>query len=89
MATPVKVLIKREDAPAVEPVVEATAKVKAKVVPLTAIQSSREVLKHPLPNGQKFFESPEGWIVLGEADKDHVFCRQANGGKGAFINPMR
>lgn len=54
-----------------------------------AINESRKALDNPLPAGQQFFESPEGYIILAEEGKPHVFCRQANGGKGMWINPRR
>lgn len=55
----------------------------------TRIAESRTSLEQPLAPGQKYFESPEGHIVIGEADKGHVWCRQSNNGKGAWINPKR
>lgn len=65
----------------------------ARPVPVSAesvrINESRKALEHPLSAGTKFFESPEGYIVVGDADKPHVWCRQANHGKGCFINPRR
>lgn len=68
--------------------------VKPSLVPVVSseqqkILESREVLKHPLAPGQKYFESPEGYVMTGEADQGHVWCRAANGGKGCWINPMR
>ncbi|MEK7093210.1 MAG: hypothetical protein AAB927_01880 [Patescibacteria group bacterium] len=54
-----------------------------------AIAESRTALKHPLSPGTKFFESPEGYIVVAEEDRPQVWCRQANKGKGMNINPRR
>lgn len=71
----------------VKPAVEAE---KSVLTPLgEAIRESREALKHSCPAGMKFFESPEGFIVLAEAGQTHVWCKKANNGKGMFINPMR
>lgn len=53
------------------------------------IKDSRKALLHHLEDGQAFFESPEGYIVIGETGKDHVWCRAANNGKGMKINKMR
>ncbi len=53
------------------------------------IAESRKALEHPLEKGQKFFESPEGFIVVGEASQEDVWCRKANGGKGMRINARR
>lgn len=53
------------------------------------IANSRESLKHPLAEGQGFFESPEGYIVVAQSDRDRVWCQKAAGGKGMYINPKR
>lgn len=53
------------------------------------VAESRKVLAHPVGAGQRFFESPEGFIEIGEADRGRVFCRKANKGAGMWINPMR
>lgn len=53
------------------------------------IAESRKALLAPLPNGMRFFESPEGYIVVAEDKHPHVLCRAANGGKGLMINPKR
>lgn len=53
------------------------------------IRESREVLKHPLPSGMAFFEAPDGFIIMAEADQPDVLYRQGNNGKGMRINPMR
>ena len=43
----------------------------------------------PLGPGQKYFESPDGTILIGEADMPHMWYRAGNEGKGMFINPKR
>ena len=53
------------------------------------IAESRKSLEEPLSEGQRYFESPEGYIVVAEADRPHVWCRQANHGRGMLINPRR
>ncbi len=53
------------------------------------IAESRKSLLSPLTPGMQFFESPEGYIVVAEAGRGHVWCRQANNGKGSLINPRR
>ena len=53
------------------------------------IAESRKALDHPLQPGQAFFESPEGEILVGEADKGKMWSRTMNGGKGGWINPRR
>lgn len=53
------------------------------------IAESRKALEHPLPLGQQFFEAPDGEILIGEADKTHMWNRRMNGGKGGWINPKR
>lgn len=47
------------------------------------------VALEPLGPGQKYFESPDGDIVIGEADKDRIWHRKLNNGKGGWINPKR
>lgn len=39
----------------------------------------------PLGPGQKYFETPDGRILIGQADKDHLFDRVT----GSLINPRR
>ena len=43
----------------------------------------------PLGPGQKYFEAPDGTILIGEADMPHLWYRAGNDGKGMFINPKR
>lgn len=42
------------------------------------IRESREALKHPLAPNQKFFEAPDGFVVAGESDRDHMPERRPN-----------
>lgn len=68
----------------------AKAALKAQLTPEQRdILNSRESLKHPLADGQGFFESPEGYIIVAQADRDRVWCQKSNGGKGLWINPKR
>lgn len=71
----------------------AAAALAAQAKPLTAEQrdilNSREALKHPLDAGQAFFESPSGWIIVAQADRDRVWCQKENGGRGLWINKQR
>jgi len=53
------------------------------------INESRKALNYPLPAGQKFFESPDGEIIVGEASKDQVWSRRMNKGHGGWVNPRR
>lgn len=39
--------------------------------------------------GQKYFEAPDGTILIGEEDATHMWWRAGNGGKGMYINPKR
>lgn len=43
----------------------------------------------PLGPGQKYFESPDGRVLIGEADADRLWDRKGNNGKGMWINPKR
>lgn len=53
------------------------------------IAESRKALGQPLAAGQAFFEAPDGFVVVAEADRPHVLYRQGNEGKGMWINPRR
>ena len=53
------------------------------------IAESRKLLNVPLQAGQAYFESPEGFIMIDEATRGRVWCRQANKGQGLWINPRR
>ena len=53
------------------------------------IAESRKALEYPLDAGQQFFEAPDGFIIVAEADRQHVMYRQGNGGKGMMINQRR
>ena len=60
--------------------------------PLTQVQriaESRKALEHPLGPNQAFFEAPDGFVIVSDADKDHVLYRQGNNGKGMWINKRR
>jgi len=39
--------------------------------------------------GQKYFEAPDGTLMIGEADKQQLWHRPLNGGRGGWINPKR
>ncbi|MBK8871869.1 MAG: hypothetical protein IPN19_12775 [Elusimicrobia bacterium] len=43
----------------------------------------------PLGPGQKYFESPDGVILIGEETSPSLWYRAGNGGKGMWINPKR
>lgn len=71
----------------VEPKVEAKPDVKAK-------EEVKEtpVLKpvvEPLGAGQAYFEAPDGTLITGEANKDQIWYRAGNGGRGMWINRKR
>ena len=70
---------------------EPTAEESARALP-DIIKSSREVIGKPCLPGQKLFEAPNGYVMVGEAGADRVFCRYAEkepGVMGNWINPMR
>ena len=43
----------------------------------------------PLDKGLSYFESPDGRFLIGESNKDHLWDRKANNGKGGWINKRR
>lgn len=81
----------KEVAEVVEPVIETKEAVvvneEKKEEPAKALQVKQKL--EPLGPGQKYFESPDGTILIGEADSPHLWYRAGNGGKGMFINPKR
>lgn len=62
---------------------------KTKTPKEIAIEESRKALNFPPPPGQKFFEAPDGFVILAEDTKTHVLYRAGNDGQGMIINPMR
>lgn len=48
-----------------------------------------EVNPVKLPIGQRYFEAPDGHLIVGEEDRQQVTDRRLNNGKGGWINPMR
>lgn len=70
-----------------------STKPEVKVVPLVKKEEAKkEDIKpvlEPLAAHQAYFESPEGEIIIGEADKDQIWSRKTNGGKGGWINKRR
>lgn len=43
----------------------------------------------PLPPGQKYFESPEGFTRVGDAEKKKLWIPEMNRGKGGWANARR
>ena len=43
----------------------------------------------PAGPGQRYFEAPDGHVVLAENSLQQVFDRRLNNGKGGWINPLR
>jgi hypothetical protein len=84
---------------AIKPVVGFAEQIKAQLAekeakqlltPLQAsINESRKALEQPVAPGQAFYEAPDGFIIVAEADKPQVWYRQGNNGKGMWINPRR
>jgi hypothetical protein len=81
----------KESVEVVGPVIETKEAVvvneEKKEEPAKAVQVKPKL--EPLGPGQKYFEAPDGTILIGEADMPHLRYRAGNGGKGMFINPKR
>ena len=43
----------------------------------------------PLGPGQRYFEAPDGTVLIGEDTNPHMWYRAGNEGKGQWINPKR
>lgn len=88
-----KAEVKKESKPVVEkPVVnvprETILKPEVPSAQKEEIKKAKPVLE-PLGAGQAYFESPEGEIIIGEANKDQIWSRKMNGGKGGWCNKRR
>jgi hypothetical protein len=57
--------------------------------PVERIADSRKALEHPCPPGMKFFETHDGEIIVGDGELGQVWCDRLQGGKGAWVLPMR
>ena len=81
----------KEAVEVVEPVVEVKEAVvvneEKKEEPAKAVQVKPKL--EPLGPGQKYFEAPDGTILIGEADMPRLWYRAGNEGKGMYINPKR
>lgn len=53
------------------------------------IAESRKSLNQILEEGQAFFETPEGEILIGQSDRDRMWSRTMNNGKGGWCNKRR
>ena len=53
------------------------------------IAESRKALDTPLEPGQAFFEAGDGFIMVGEADRPHLWYKAGNNGDGCHINKKR
>jgi len=78
-------------APKVEEKPREEAKVQKAEAPTKAMRGCGccPVELAPLPAGQKYFESPDGHVIVGEHDRGQVMDRRLNKGRGGWINPMR
>lgn len=57
--------------------------------PPVVVKSDPKNTLEPLGPGQKYFEAPDGTILIGDASIDKMLYRAGNGGKGLWINPKR
>lgn len=72
------------------PIVERKEEAKAPVLKEEPKPQVAETPKLPtLAPGQRYFETPEGDIIVGEDGKDRIWSRRMNGGKGGWANPKR
>lgn len=81
----------KESVPEIKPkeIVHEEVKEEKKEMPvLKQAEPVKEKLE-PLQPGQKYFESPDGEVIIGEIDKQQIWYRKGNNGKGCFINPRR
>lgn len=80
---------------AVDEVVDSVIETKEAVVvneekkeePAKAVQVKPKL--EPLGPGQRYFEAPDGTVLIGEDTNPHMWYRAGNNGKGMWINPKR
>ncbi len=68
---------------------EVVAEVIQKVVDPVETPSAEKAVLPMLPPGQKYFEAPDGEILVGEASADRLWYRKMHNGQGGWINPKR
>lgn len=73
----------------VAPIVPQETKPEVKHVRKEEVKETKEVKLEPLGPGQRYFEASDGTILIGEADKNQLWYRNGDGGKGCWINPKR
>jgi hypothetical protein len=62
----------------------------AKEQPIEAKEKAQtKPVLEPLQPGQKYFEAPDGDIIIGEDTKSQIWHRKLNGGRGGWVNPKR
>lgn len=75
----------------VDPVIETKEAVvvneEKKEEPAKAVQVKPKL--EPLGPGQRYFEAPDGTVLIGEDTNPHMWYRAGNNGKGMWINPKR
>lgn len=67
--------------------------VKKEIVKEAPIETKKAEEKKPvldvLQPGQKYFEAPDGEIIIGEESKSQIWHRKLNNGRGGWVNPKR
>ena len=83
---------KEQEKPAPKPAELPPVEAKAAPAPVSEhqarINESRKVLAVPPSPGQKYFEAPDGMVLVGESTKDHMNYRLPSG-EVQKINPYR
>lgn len=78
---------RKADHPTVPPLTLADIKLTGeKLDPAATVQQKKLA---ELPPTQRYFEAPDGTLIIGEADKQQIWYRGMNNGKGGWINPRR
>lgn len=71
----------------VEVKTDITTNEEKKEEPAQAVQVKPKL--EPLGPGQRYFEAPDGTVLIGEDTNPHMWYRAGNNGKGMWINPKR
>ena len=90
-----KVVVKPEVKVEVKPIIKPEVKIEAKKEETKKVvdvlnQSQAVKVLEKLEPGQCYFEDgPTGTVLIGDSNRDQVWFRGGNGGKGCWINKKR
>ncbi len=82
-----KIIMEKENAKEIKEVQE--EKVVNVLIDKSEVVPKAEPKLEPLQPGQKYFETPDGEIIIGESTKQQIWVRRLNNNAGGWVNPKR